>query len=270
MDQTLQMLILGAIQGIAEWLPVSSEGLLTLVQLHVFGKTFATSLGTALWLHLGTVIAAVVYFRSDVVRIVRRLPSWIARRPQMTDDDRRLMDFLAIATAATGVLGLPLLAVSFQADLVMRAATALIGGLLILTGILQRVARSFGTRASSDAGTGDAILTGLMQGLAVLPGVSRSGFTVAALLFRQFEETEALRLSFLMSIPAILGAQVLVELSGFVELDWSAAVAGTGAAALVGWATIAGLIRVARRLPFWAVAIGLGVLTLIAALAIPQ
>lgn len=270
MDETLQMLILGAIQGIAEWLPVSSEGLLTLVQLHVFGKSFEASLGTALWLHLGTALAALVYFRSDVLHLVCQLPSWTTRRSQLTDDDRRLMDFLAIATAATGALGLPLMAVSFQADLVMRAATALIGGLLILTGILQRVARSFGTRVSGDAGAGDAVLTGLMQGLAVLPGVSRSGFTVAALLFRRFEETEALRLSFLVSIPAILGAQVLVELGGVVELDLAAAATGTGAAALVGWATIAGLIRVARTLPFWAIAIGLGTLTLIAALAVPQ
>lgn len=270
MDDALQMLILGAIQGIAEWLPVSSEGVLTLVQLHVFQQSFAASLGTALWLHLGTVLAAVVYFRREVIHTVGRLPLWALRRGELSDDDRRLMDFLAIATIATGVVGLPLLALSFQADLVMRAATTLIGALLILTGALQRVARQFGTRQSRDARWGDAILTGLMQGLAVLPGVSRSGFTVAALLFRRFDETEALRLSFLMSIPVIAGAQVLVELGGFVDLDWTTALVGTATSMLVGWGTIAALIRVARTLPFWAFAVGLGALSLLAALVMPQ
>lgn len=270
MSETLQVLILGVIQGIAEWLPVSSEGVLTLVQLHVFDRSFEASLGTALWLHLGTVLAAIVYFRSEVAHIVGKLPMWAMRHRDLPDDDRRLMDFLALATVATGVVGLPLLALSFQADPLMRAATALIGALLILTGVLQRVARQFGTRSSSDAGRADALLTGLMQGLAVLPGVSRSGFTVAALLFRRFEETEALRLSFLMSIPVIAGAQVLVELGGFVEMDWPTALVGTAASALVGWATIAGLIRVARTLPFWAFAVGLGALSLLAALVMPQ
>ena len=270
MDEALRMLILGTIQGVAEWLPVSSEGVLTLVQLYAFDTSFEASLGIALWLHLGTVLAAVVYFRREVVHIVGKLPTWALRRGQLSDDDRRLMDFLAIATAVTGGLGLPLLAISLQADLVMRAATALIGALLILTGVLQRVARQFGTRTSRDVRAGDAVLTGLMQGLAVLPGVSRSGFTVAALLFRRVEETEALRLSFLMSIPVIAGAQVLVELGGYVEMAWTPALVGTLASALVGWATIAGLIRVARTLPFWAVAVGLGALSLIAALAIPQ
>jgi len=270
MDETLQMLILGAVQGVAEWLPVSSEGLLTLVQLHVFGISFETSLGTALWLHLGTLLAAVIYFRREVAHIVGQLPKWAVRHRDLSAHDRQLMDFLAIATVATGLLGLPLLAVSFQADLVMRAATALIGALLVLTGVLQRLARPFGTRRSHDAGVADAVLTGLMQGLAVLPGISRSGFTVAALLFRRFDETEALRLSFLMSIPVIAGAQVLVELGGFVDLDWPSALAGTAASMLVGWGTIAGLIRVARTLPFWAVAVGLGGLSLIAALLMPQ
>ena len=270
MDDALQMLILGAIQGIAEWLPVSSEGVLTLVQLHVFQKSFEASLGTALWLHLGTVLAAVVYFRSEVAHIVGRLPMWAMRHGDLPDDDRRLLDFLAIATVTTGVVGLPLLALSFQADLVMRAATALIGALLILTGILQRVARQFGTRRSGDARWGDAILTGLMQGLAVLPGVSRSGFTVAALLFRRFDETEALRLSFLMSIPVIAGAQVLVELGGLVDVDWRTALVGTATSMMVGWGTIAVLIRVARRLPFWTFAVGLGALSLLAALVMPQ
>lgn len=270
MSDALQMLILGAIQGIAEWLPVSSEGVLTLVQLHVFGETFQTSLGTALWLHLGTLLAALVYFRVEVSHIVGQLPTWVIRHGELRDDDRRLMDFLAVATMATGVIGLPLLAISFQADLVMRAATALIGALLIITGLLQRAARQFGTRMANGAGLGDAVLTGLMQGLAVLPGVSRSGFTVAALLFRRFDEAEALRLSFLMSIPVIAGAQVLVELGGFVDMDWPTALVGTATSMLVGWGTIAGLIRVARTLPFWVVAVGLGALSLIAALTMPQ
>lgn len=270
MDDVLQMLILGAVQGVAEWLPISSEGVLTLVQIHVFGQSFEVSLATALWLHLGTVLAAALYFRRDVTRIVRRLPSWIARRGQLPDDDRRLMDFLAIASIVTGLVGLPLFVISLQADVVMRAATALIGGLLILTGILQRVARQFGTRTARDVGLGDAVLTGLLQGLAVLPGISRSGFTVAGLLFRRFEETEALRLSFLMSIPVIAGAQVLVEIGGLVEMDWTTAVVGTVTSMLVGWATIAGLIRVARSLPFWLFAVGLGAISLIAALTMPQ
>ena len=270
MHESLQMLILGIIQGIVEWLPLSSEGVLTLVQLHLFETSFETSLATALWLHLGTVLAATAYFRSEVARILRRLPAWIVRRGRLPAEDRQLIDFLAITSIVTGVVGLPLLAASFQADIVMRAATALIGGLLIITGLLQRIARQFGSRGTADANIPDAVITGVMQGLAVLPGVSRSGFTVAALLFRRFEETEALRLSFLMSIPVIAAAQVLVELSGIVEIQWTTAIIGTAASMLVGWATIAGLIRVARRLPFWIFAVALGMLSLIGALLMPD
>ena len=283
MDERLgQALLLGAVQGVTEWLPISSEGVLTLLQLHLFGKGVAESIAYALWLHLGTLLAVVAYFRRELVALLRALPRWARRRAACPPRERALLDFLALSTLATGAVGAPLLTLSLRVELWGAAATALIGLLLIATGLLQRAAPragkagKAGRRALEEVTIWDAGIVGALQGLAALPGVSRSGVTIAGLLLRGFSETDALRLSFLMSLPVIAGAQVVVELLKLVRLGpegaralWGAeALLGLGASAALGWLTIAALMRLARRWPFWAVAVALGVLSLASALTL--
>lgn len=269
MNDVLEMLLLGTVQGVTEWLPVSSEGVSTLVQLHLFDRTFEASLSTAIWLHVGTLLAAVVYFRHELARLIRALPDWAFRRHRTAKEERVFLDFLLVATLATGAAGVPLLLLSLEWDLVSAAATALIGVLLIVTGLIQLYTPRFGTQTIGNLNWKDAGIVGIVQGLAALPGLSRSGFTVAALLLRGYGEAEALKISFIMSIPVIAGVQILLELQGTLRFDWAAALAGVLASAIVGWATIAVLIKLARRLPFWAFAVALGVLSLTAALIIP-
>lgn len=265
MTDVLSVLVLGAIQGITEWLPVSSEGVLTLAQLHLLGRSFEESLSMAIWLHSGTLLAALIYFRAEIARLIRSLPAWTLRRVGAPKYERALLDFLAIATVATAAMGAPLLALSLEMELLSAAATALIGVLLIATGLVQIAVPKFGERTIGQLTWKDAGIVGFVQGLAALPGLSRSGFTVAALLLRGYGEAEALTISFIMSIPVILGAQVLLELGGPFAVDWTVAVAGLASSGAVGWATIALMIKLARSVPFWAFAIMLGLISLAAA-----
>jgi undecaprenyl-diphosphatase len=145
-------------------------------------------------------------------------------------------------------------------ELAGGAFVAGIGVLLLATAAIQYVAE--GRIGSREAPTAvDALLVGCLQDLAILPGVSRSGTTVSALLLRSYETPAAFRLSFVLSIPAALGAGVLVVLdAGLPAVSPTAAVVALGASAVVGYLTVDALVRVAGRAPFWAVCIGLGVL----------
>ena len=272
MSNWIEALILGAVQGLTEWLPISSEGVLTLIKTEVFGGDFQEAITFAIALHFGTLIAAAFYFRKELLHLIPLIPTWLFRRNEMEESDRKIADFLFIATLITGVVGTPLLLFSLQIDIPASLTTALIGILLIGTGLFQILASSLGVRDATDLKPVDGIVVGFAQGLASMPGLSRSGLTVTTLLLRGFKETEAIRLSFLMSIPVIFGAQILLQLvelrNDAIQVAWGEVLVGMVAAALIGWLTIAGLVRIARKLPFWAFAILLGMISLITALLI--
>jgi len=259
MNETLIAVLLGIVQGILEWLPVSSEGGVAIVVTGLTGASPAVATRFALFLHAGTALSALAYYRTEVAAVLREVPSW---RPRTAfDRDRADLSFLALATLATGVTGLPayVLLDALVNDLTGGAFVALVGGLLILTGLLQRFAESvtFDPRATPD--WLHAILVGALQGLAILPGVSRSGTTVSALLLRGHEGESSLRLSFLLSIPAALAANVLVLVDdGVPAISPSAAVLALAVSAVVGYLTVGALVALVRRVPFWAVCVGFG------------
>lgn len=262
--------LVGALQGIIEWLPISSEGGVSIL-LTLAGASPADAVRFALFLHAGTGLAATAYYRGELWAILRGLPRWRPQGPAAGETDR-LTTFLAVATAASVVVAVVayLTLLELATALSGGAFIALVGLLLVLTGLVQRFA---GARVVSmaDAPTlVDALLAGAGQGLAVLPGVSRSGLTVSVLLFRGQPGETAFRLSFLLSIPAAFGAGVLavVEAGG---LPAGAGVGGPVAlvtAAVVGYASIDVLLRVVRRLPFWAVCVGLGGLAVVGGLVL--
>ncbi len=179
MNPILVAILLGLLQGILEWIPVSSEGGVALASTVATGVSPAAATRLALFLHAGTAVAATAYYRTEVRTILRSIRE-LSRRPFA--DETADLSFIVIATAATAVTGLP-------AYLVLDAAVsnlegglflALVGGLLVVTGLLQRFAAalSLGEREIPDGV--DAVLVGVLQGLAILPGVSRSGTTVSA------------------------------------------------------------------------------------------
>ena len=264
-----ESVVLGTIQGIAEWLPISSEGMLLLAKTRFFGG--ADSLGefvrTALFLHLGTFAAALVYLRSDVARLLRALWRWRSTTPEL----RRELEFLLLATVISGALGALMLALLERIDRVLQltvgnGAYAGVGAMLLITGLWQLRARTRvkGMRHAGEAARKDALLLGVAQGLAVLPGLSRSGITVAALLLRGFDDAESLRLSFLLSLPIVLFGNIVLNVR---HAAFSAELfLGVLAAFFFGLITMHALLAFARRVQFGVFVCLFGLLMFVAAL----
>ncbi len=263
MTSFLQGLVLGVIQGVTEWLPISSEGINTLVLVHFFQKPPGEAIRISIWLHTGTLMSALIYFRRDIVALARHLPQYLRELGSSRMTERSaLITFLVISTLLTGVLGAPLLVLGLAQKAVPTGLLmAIVGISLIITGLVQKYApRSSGTRTVT--GIKDAILLGVVQAFSVFPGLSRSGLTVSVLLFRGYEARQAIRVSFLMSIPVVLSAVIGLSLIGGVSFNL-ASVSGVVAAFLVGILTISALLRIATRIHFWKFCISLGVLSLL-------
>jgi len=210
-------IIFGIIQGIAEWLPVSSEGVIVLVKVNFFGGGGLEDIVKfALFLHLGTALAAIVYFRKEVREVFKTLCNY----KKATKENKKIFDFLFISTLISGLLGLFLLKIFADAENSLKLSSDVvnftIGAFLIVTAFLQlKRKRGEHHRTSRELEKADGIALGVAQGFAALPGLSRSGLTVASLLFRKFDEEHALRLSFLMSIPIVLAGNVLLNIKEF-------------------------------------------------------
>lgn len=198
-------------QGLVEWLPVSSQGIVAGVYALIFDASLDEAVGFALWLHVGTVPSVLIALRRDTADIVQEFLA----RPQAPSSTVR---FLIVATLVSGVVGLPLLLTLTDISSVGgTAATGLIGCFMIVTGYFQIRRRESDDHAREDLSLIDSLLVGVAQGLAVIPGLSRSGMTVATLLSRRVDRKRALTLSFLLSIPASLAASIYVGVeSGLV------------------------------------------------------
>lgn len=264
MDEWLLALLVGLVQGVFEWLPVSSEGSVALVLAVVGNATPDAAVRFALFLHGGTAVAAAIFYRGEIAALLRRLPTW--RPGRAFDAERADLTFLVVATLASGAVG----AVAYLAlegvasELSGGAFVAVIGALLVGTGLVQRTADARAVQQRRLPDTLDALLVGALQGLALLPGVSRSGTTVSALLLRGHEGEAALRLSFLLSIPAAAGAGLLVLVDeGLPAISPGAAVLALAVSAVVGYLTVDALVRLVERVAFWGVCVGFGLLAVV-------
>ena len=200
-------MLLGLVQGLTEFLPISSSGHLAIAQHFVPGFEQPGLLFDVV-LHVGTLAAVCVYFWKDLAALVggrRGNPHGLSLAERL-----RLLAFMGAATFVTGGLGI-LLRDRVEAAF---ASLAAVGVMLLATGVLllagSALSARIGTgRAERQTGLGDALFVGLAQGLAVMPGISRSGSTIAASLARGLEPAWAARFSFLLSIPAVAGAALL-------------------------------------------------------------
>lgn len=259
MQQIIQAILLGIIQGITEYIPVSSSAHLVIVPW-LFGWTdpALTSLAFDVALHLGTLLAVLWYFWPEWVRLARAGVASIAERKIGADPDRRLAWFIVIGCipgALAGILGESKIEMLFHpsdapiqpAAMIAMALSIALFGLLMF--VVDRVARH--VRSTSQLSLKDAIVVGLAQALAIFPGVSRSGATITAGLAMGLERPAAARFSFLLAAPIIAGAgaKSLFEVFNGLRSGVYAAgdlvlfVIGFAAAALSGYLCIKFLMR---------------------------
>ncbi|MFB6076101.1 MAG: undecaprenyl-diphosphate phosphatase [Candidatus Aenigmatarchaeota archaeon] len=207
----IQIIVLGTIQGVFEWLPVSSEGIVTLVMTQFFGKDILQSVNYAIWLHLGTMFSAILYFRKDIKKILLGLPHYCKNKKNVNKFNN-IISFILMSTILTSVVGGTLYIFGIE-KLANRPKvfTGLMGSALLLTGTL-RFYKTKNERSFKDMNKGDSIFVGILQGFSVIPGISRSGSTLFGLFYRKFRGKDAFKLSFLLSIPAVLIANIGIGL----------------------------------------------------------
>ncbi len=238
----LEAILLGLVQGLAEWLPVSSSGHLVLTQ-HLAG--LGSQLFLDLLLHVGTLVVILVFYR-DTVRDVLGSIASAPRAHRDTgsigevwweDPDRRLAVLIVIGSVPTVLIG-----VAFEGPFVaLFESTLAVGIALIATGAWLFATRWAPEDDLASVGVTAALAIGTVQGLAIVPGVSRSGATIGAALLLGIHRAEAVRFSFLLSVPAILGATVFqadAAALGEAAGAWPAYLAGVAVAVVVGYGAL--------------------------------
>jgi len=224
----LEYVILGIVQGLFEWLPISSQGVAAIVSQFLI-KNFQP-LEMALFAHLGTFFAVLIYFRKEWLNV-------------LTCKNRALFRFLAIAVAISGIVGFLLYGII--KDMAVGNSLLLITGFGLLFTAYCHKARKISGIAPDKL----AIISGVLQGLAVIPGLSRSGATIFALSLGKFNPGEILKISYMMSAPAVLAMAVFLYFQNPVLLSegWPVLLASF----LAGFLTLSFLLKIALKINFF-------------------
>jgi undecaprenyl-diphosphatase len=258
----IEFIIIAILQGLFEWLPISSSGQTMIVSMNLFGISAEQAFSLTIWLHLGTTLAVILKFRTEFINIFK---SFMPKSYTINEVDIKKRNWLIYATLGTGITAIPLYLifriiilgafVSFQGDLI----TLIISGMLIITGILLLKTRKlYGKNTVGDVSQEslrkDSFISGLIQGVSILPGISRSGVTVSTILLENYNQNNALRLSFLMSVPVAI-ASIIVDIifgggSIIGTLDLFLLSLVTLISFVVGYGTIEFLLRLAQRISF--------------------
>lgn len=261
-----QALILGVVQGITEFLPVSSSAHLVITPFLLRWKIpEAQIFPFDVLVQIGTLLAVIVYFRKDIWKIIRAVVSGIQQRAPFADAQARLGWLIVLATLPAGIIGV-LIKESVEKTFNSPRATALF---LFGTAVLLILAEVVGKRTRSlDAlNWKDALVIGLAQSLALFPGISRSGATIAGGMLRSLERKSAARFSFLLMIPAMLAAGLFSLLDLFEVPDLAsfmpAMITGFITSAVVGYFAIHWLLSFLRRRPLYIFAVYCAVLAAI-------
>ena len=242
----LQAIILGVVQGLTEFLPVSSSGHLVLGESLL--KIKLTDISFEVFLHFGTLLAVTVYFRRKIWVMLKAV--WLrVKIPYMrkeSDQDWRLFWLIIIGSIPAGILG-----VLFK-DIIEKSFTSVIfvSCMLLVTGLILFLTRFFHP-VKEKLNFWDTLIVGCAQAIAILPGVSRSGSTISAGIFRRVEPGKAAEFSFLLSLPAVLGASLLklkdVLSQGDASLDLKTYLIGALVAFGVGYLSIRFLLQIIKK-----------------------
>jgi undecaprenyl-diphosphatase len=272
----LQAIVLGIVQGLTEWLPISSSGHLALVQL---AMDLEIPIFYDVILHIGTLAGVFAIYRRDIAGILRSTVAFgegsskrksieeeVAKYPQ----GRRMLWLIILGTIPTGIIGLAFRSFfesSFYDPVSIAVGFIITGALVLVTGLLKS--------GQKKLGSADAILIGIGQGISIFSSISRSGATLSAGLFRGVEREQLVRYSFLLSIPAILGAAAIdvvamdeQQKAQLASIGAESYIAGTVVSAAVGYASIRILIKLVIKgkfylFAFYCFAIGVATLLLL-------
>jgi undecaprenyl-diphosphatase len=240
----LQAAVLGAVQGLSEFLPISSSGHLIMVPYLLGWPPHSQAFDLAL--HLGTCIALGWFFWADWLALIRGFAhGLVSAEARFKDPNWRLAVLVLIGSIPAGIIGI----VAEKPVEELLRSPVLNAGLLIVFGLVLWAADRFASlKRSMDELVGiDALIMGLAQALALMPGVSRSGITITAGLVRGLDRTTAARFSFLMSGPIILGAALFKLRSGIPTSELGATLVGAAVSAVVGFIAIGFLLRYLQR-----------------------
>ena len=252
----IQTILMGIVQGLSEFLPISSSA--HLVFTSNFYKVFKgieivqesnQEVFLDIMLHLGTLIAVLIFFRKDIMEICKALYFGLKNKDYSSKDFKTGL-YIILGTFITVLIAYPLNEVAEY--LVFKPAV--VGGLLIFTGFLLLFSEWYGKRINEkkEITLKSSVLIAIAQGLAALPGFSRSGLTIATGLLSGHDRTVAARYSFLLSIPIILGASMVYPLIklDFVEVvtyNWVAIIVGTIVSGIVGYLCIKYFLKFVGR-----------------------
>ena len=254
MDVLVQAIVMGIVQGLTEFLPVSSSGHLIVVPaLLGWHDPFIDSLAFSVMLHMGTLLALLLYFRADWLRLI---PAWFGSlrdRSIGTDPDRRLAWLLIASTIPAVIAGLlfnDLFESAGFRTVTLVAITMVIGAAILW--LADRL--GLRTRAIGDLRAPEAVAIGVAQALALIPGISRSGISISAGLYFGLDRASAARYSFLMATPITAGAGLfelrkLLTGEAGVNVALGPLVVGMAAALGAGLLAIGGLLRFLRSNP---------------------
>ena len=248
----LQAIFLGVVQGLTEWLPVSSSGHLVIIQNSLGIKA---PLVFDLLLHFGTLLAVFAMFWKDLLKI-----AWSLIRLHFNDEYGRLAKYIVVGSIPIAVVGY--FFHDFFASLFDSSVS--VGFSLLTTGVVLYLSKFH--KQSRKLDSKESFLVGIAQAISIIPGISRSGFTITTGLLRGVERKEIFRYSFLLSIPAIIGANVFE----FTRVSWAgleigSMLVGTFMAAIVGYLSLKLLIRLVinqkfHLFSFYCVALGILIL----------
>jgi len=263
--------LLGVVQGISEWLPISSKTQILIVSSLFLGLTFSEGYTLGLFLEIGSFIAAVIYFRKEVLLVLKSLVG------RGTPEGLLLLKYLVVLTLITGVMGVVIYVGVSSLNLgnAIGVPMVILGSVLILDGILITISRKkYTPRLTLETmSLRDLVAIGFAQGLAAFPGVSRSGVTVSSMLLLGTDGKTAFRLSFLALIPASLGATAVTLLFSRHEIESSlnllspaTVVVAIAVTAVVGLATIRWLLRLASTERITTLVFALGALAIVSGL----
>lgn len=245
----IQAIVLGIIQGLTEFLPISSSGHLVIFQ-HLFGLK-EPELIFDISVHVGTLVAVVLFFKKDIYEILKSIQQSLLLLIKdrkinfQTNPHLKFVWLIIVGSIPTGIIGL---ALKKKAE-ILFSSVAIVGLMLLITGLLLWITRWFNTKETKPLSMVHAIIIGVVQGIAIMPGISRSGSTISVGLYMGLSRETAAKFSFLLSIPAIVGAELL-SIKDMLENPTSfdmTIIIGTIIAGLSGYAALKLLMYVVNK-----------------------